>query len=172
MFIMKEYKIDFVVIEKSNDIAGLWRYRDDDYGVMKFTHINVSKYNYCYSDHPFPKDSIDYPHHSEMYEYVKSYAKRFELYKQIEFKHEVIVLEELSEDHELNKNRPQFENIKFYDRLWSVKVRDLENNIEKVYIAPYVSVASGHHGLPSYAQFPGQETFPCKNFFLYLTFRK
>ena len=61
---IKEYKIDFVVIEKSDDIAGLWRYRDDDYGVMKFTHINVSKYNYCYSDHPFPKETNEYPNHT------------------------------------------------------------------------------------------------------------
>ena len=37
---LMEYKIDFVVIEKSDDIAGLWRYRDDDvYGVMKFKDI-------------------------------------------------------------------------------------------------------------------------------------
>ena len=61
---LSEYKFDFVVVEKSDDIAGLWRYRDDDYGVMKFTHINVSKYNYCYSDHPFLKKTNDYPHHS------------------------------------------------------------------------------------------------------------
>ena len=50
---LKYYNREFIVIEKSNDIAGLWRYREDDYGVMEFTHINVSKYNYCYSDHSY-----------------------------------------------------------------------------------------------------------------------
>jgi hypothetical protein len=35
--INKEYNIEFVVLEKSNDFGGLWRYRDDGYGVMSFT---------------------------------------------------------------------------------------------------------------------------------------
>ncbi len=78
------------MLEKSNDIAGLWRYREDDYGVMDFTHINVSKYNYCFSDHPFPTDSIDYPHHTQMYNYVKSYAEKHSLYDNIQFNTEVL----------------------------------------------------------------------------------
>ncbi len=78
------------MLEKSNDIAGLWRYREDDYGVMNFTHINVSKYNYCFSDHPFPTGSVDYPHHTQMYDYVKSYVEKHHLYENIQFNHEVI----------------------------------------------------------------------------------
>jgi dimethylaniline monooxygenase (N-oxide forming) len=89
----KGYNIDCVVFERSDDIGGLWRYRDDDYGVMAFTHINVSKYNYCYSDHPFPNDSSDYPHHSEMYKYIKSYSDRFELDEIIHFNTEVLSIE-------------------------------------------------------------------------------
>ena len=67
---LKQYGIDFTVLEMSNGFGGLWRYREDDYGVMEFTHINVSKHNYCFSDHPFPDETIDYPHHSDMFKYV------------------------------------------------------------------------------------------------------
>ena len=81
------------MFEKSDDIGGLWRYRDDDYGVMNFTHINVSKYNYCFSDHEFPKSAPDYPHHSEMYAYIKSYADRFKLFENMNFKHQIEQIE-------------------------------------------------------------------------------
>ena len=68
----------------------------------------------------------------------------------------------MNKDHPLYQNKPTFNNIKFYDKLWSLRVKDLKTNEEVTYIAPYVSVASGHHGVPSYAEFPGQETFPSK----------
>lgn len=60
---------------------------------MDFTHINVSKYNYCFSDHPFPADSIDYPHHTEMYKYIKSYVEKHSLSDYIKFKTEVLQVE-------------------------------------------------------------------------------
>ena len=60
---------------------------------MDFTHINVSKYNYCFSDHSFPADSVDYPHHSEMYKYVKSYTEKHQLYEQIEFRTRVTLVQ-------------------------------------------------------------------------------
>lgn len=182
--LLKSYNIDFVVIEKSDDIGGLWRYRKDDYGVMEFTHINVSKYNYCFTDHQFPNDAADYPHHSEMFKYIKSYAEKNELIgnnTKISFNTQVVLVEgyflfefhlhyltkikhafliqELEADHELIKNKPIFDNVKFFDKLWKIIVKDLKTNKESIYITPYVSIASGHHGTPTYAQFPGQDSF-------------
>jgi dimethylaniline monooxygenase (N-oxide forming) len=85
--------MDHVVIERSDDVGGLWRYRDNDYGVMAFTHINVSKYNYCYSDHQFPEETTDYPHHSEMQKYIRSYADKYELFDHISFNTEAVIVE-------------------------------------------------------------------------------
>lgn len=82
-----------MVFEKSEDIAGLWRYRENDYGVMSFTHINVSKYNYCFSDHPFPEDSVEFMHHKHIYEYAKSYMKIHNLDEYTKFNHEVTLVE-------------------------------------------------------------------------------
>jgi cation diffusion facilitator CzcD-associated flavoprotein CzcO len=59
-------------------------------------------------------------------------------------------------------NQPEFQNIRFYDKLWKVVVRDLKSGEEKSYVTPFVSIASGHHATPIYADFPGQETFPGK----------
>ncbi|CAF0947517.1 unnamed protein product, partial [Brachionus calyciflorus] len=156
---LKEYKIDFVVLEKSNDIGGLWRYTESDYGVMEFTHINVSKYNYCFSDHSFPEDTTDYPHHSEMFKYIKSFADKHELYNEINFNTRVTRIEEARVDR-LNNEKLNFKNIKFYDKLWKVITKNLTDETETAFITPYVSICSGHHATPIYASFPGQETFP------------
>ena len=80
-------------MEKSNDIGGLWRYRDDDYGVMQSTYINISKQNYCYSDHPFDDNVPDFPHHTVMLDYIRSYARRFMLEKHINFEKEVLFVD-------------------------------------------------------------------------------
>ncbi len=82
-----------MVIEKSDDIGGLWRFTEDDYGVMEFTHTNISKYNYCFSDHPFPDETPELPHHSEMFRYIKSYVDKHQLFSNIIFNTQVIQLE-------------------------------------------------------------------------------
>jgi dimethylaniline monooxygenase (N-oxide forming) len=60
---------------------------------MDFTHINVSKYNYCFSDYPFPDETSDYPHHSEMLKYVRSYADKHRIIEKIKFKTQVLNIE-------------------------------------------------------------------------------
>jgi hypothetical protein len=52
------------------------------------------------------------------------------------------------------------------EKIWKITVKDLNLNKEKVFIAPYVCVATGHHAAPRYAQLPGQETFPGKKPFI------
>ncbi len=43
--------------------------------------------------------------------------------------------------------------------MWKIVVKDLESGEQKTLIANYVSLATGHHGLPLEAKFYGQETF-------------
>jgi dimethylaniline monooxygenase (N-oxide forming) len=80
-------------LEKSNDIAGLWRFKENGYGVMSFTHINVSKYNYCFSDYPFPDESVEFMHHTHIYDYVKSFCQKHKLFDYMCFKNEVVMVE-------------------------------------------------------------------------------
>jgi dimethylaniline monooxygenase (N-oxide forming) len=53
----------------------------------------VSKYNYCFSDFPFPDDVPDYPHNKDMAKYIKDYATNFGLDKYIKFFTKVTKLE-------------------------------------------------------------------------------
>jgi cation diffusion facilitator CzcD-associated flavoprotein CzcO len=53
----------------------------------------------------------------------------------------------------------EFKNLTSFDKLWKVTVKDLSLNKELVYVTPYVSVCTGHHSKPRFAEFPGQDTF-------------
>ena len=59
-----------VVLEGSSMVGGLWQYKENAYSVMSFTRINVSKYNYCFSDFPVPEEFPDYLSHSQMCKYI------------------------------------------------------------------------------------------------------
>jgi cation diffusion facilitator CzcD-associated flavoprotein CzcO len=99
-----------------------------------------------------------------MYSYIKSYADRFDLFSIIRFQTEVLTIEEVGKNEDLYKNMPVFAKIKFYEKLWRVVVKDLKTGETTEYITPYVSICSGHHATPIYAEFPGQDTFPGKIF--------
>ena len=132
----------------------MWRFTENGYGVASFTHINVSKYNYCFSDFPYPEKQAEFMHHKQIYDYVKAYTDKHKLLEYTKFYSEVILVEEMKE-----KVNVEFKNLSSYDKLWKVTVRDLKLNEERVYVTPYVSVCTGHHATPRMAEFPGQDTF-------------
>ena len=51
---------------------------------------NVSKYNYCFSDFPFPDDVADYPHNTVMADYIEDYVKHFNVGENIRFMRKVL----------------------------------------------------------------------------------
>ncbi|XP_076098943.1 flavin-containing monooxygenase 5-like [Mytilus galloprovincialis] len=144
---LREAGLSVVVLERSGDIGGLWTFRENDYGVMRFTHINVSKYNYCFSDFPFPDDVPDYPHNVDMAKYIKSYTNHFKLNEIIKLYRKVVSIERQGED-------------------WKVIVQEVEEDgitvkpdTQEVYLAKNVAIASGHHSKPTMAKFMGQDSF-------------
>lgn len=52
---------------------------------MKSTVINTSKERTAFSDFPPPKEAATFMHNSEMLEYLRSYAKKFDLVKHVRF---------------------------------------------------------------------------------------
>lgn len=141
-------ELSVVVLERTGDVGGLWTFRENDYGVMRFTHINVSKYNYCFSDFPFPDKAPDYPHNTDMANYIVDYMKHFNIQECIRFHTKVIGVEKIGD-------------------LWQVTVRHvaedghtiLDSLDTEIYRAKYIAIATGHHATPQYAKFPGQDSF-------------
>ncbi len=72
-------------LKAATALEELWRYDENRHGVAAFTHINVSKHNYCFSDFPFHDTAPDYPHHSEMLRYLEAYVGNFDLLSHISF---------------------------------------------------------------------------------------
>lgn len=60
---------------------------------------------------------------------------------------------------EMGLQNLKFEKIKFFEKLWKIKTQNLNDKSETIYVTPYISIASGHHGTPTYANFLGQESF-------------
>jgi dimethylaniline monooxygenase (N-oxide forming) len=55
----------------------------------------VSKYNYCFSDFPFPDDTPDYPHNTDMAKYIVDYVQNFNLEDDIRFRRKVLDIEKI-----------------------------------------------------------------------------
>jgi hypothetical protein len=128
--------------ETSDGIGGLWRYDEKRHGVAAFTHINVSKQNYCFSDFPFDDSVPDYPHHTQMLQYLEAYAARFDLLPHIHFNCTVERVS-LADGGGISVTvascaLPHQPLVRHYD---------------------YIMIASGHHVSPLTPEFPGLSLF-------------
>ncbi|KAL6733425.1 hypothetical protein Aduo_004074 [Ancylostoma duodenale] len=84
-----EYGIDVVCFEKSEHIAGLWKYNEGDregYGsVMKNTTLNTSKEFVTFADFPMDPSLPNFMPNQIFYSYLREYVKHFGLEKHIQF---------------------------------------------------------------------------------------
>ncbi|XP_070602926.1 flavin-containing monooxygenase 5-like isoform X1 [Erythrolamprus reginae] len=88
-----EEGLEPVCFESSDDIGGLWRFKEnpeeDRASIYKSVIINTSKEMMCFSDFPIPDDFPNYMHNSKIMEYFRMYANHFDLLKYIHFKTKV-----------------------------------------------------------------------------------
>jgi cation diffusion facilitator CzcD-associated flavoprotein CzcO len=80
-----EHDIPCDVLEREDDLGGLWNYGKPFSAVYRSTHLISSKPLTEYTDFPLPDDYPDYPSHAQVLEYLRSYARFFELFDHIEF---------------------------------------------------------------------------------------
>ena len=158
-----------LVIERSDHVGGLWHYDPDAYGVMKFTHINVSKHNYCFSDFPVPDDVPDYMHHSHMTKYINDYVDHFDLRRHVRFNTSVVELASAAA-----QQQPQQPDAASSAGGGTAEAEDgARGSITvtgsgsgggggggtSVLRARAVAVACGHHAKPHVPRWPGQGRF-------------
>ena len=152
----KENGFDVDAFESSDGIGGLWRYDEKRHGVAAFTHINVSKHNYCFSDFPFDDSVPDYPHHCEMLRYLEAYASHFGLLPHITFNTTV-------QSVSLADDGGAVQSVSLADdggagRGVIVRTSSAEGgSCTRRY--DFIMIASGHHVTPLSPHFPGLESF-------------
>jgi dimethylaniline monooxygenase (N-oxide forming) len=136
----KENDFEVDAFESCDGVGGLWRYDDERHGVAAFTHINVSKHNYCFSDFPFDANTPDYPHHSQMLQYLEAYARAFRLLPHITFNTTV-------------------QSVALADDGGVIVTTTNAQRGSLTCRYDFIMIASGHHVTPLTPQFPGLSSF-------------
>ncbi|CAN7979508.1 unnamed protein product, partial [Ixodes pacificus] len=89
-----EEGVDVVCIEKTSDVGGLWKYREENVdgvaSIMYSTTTNTSKDLSAFSDFPPPPDFPNYMHNSLVARYLDSYADAFGLKRHVRCSHVVL----------------------------------------------------------------------------------
>ncbi|RMF57602.1 MAG: monooxygenase [Calditrichaeota bacterium] len=82
---LKQHGIPCDVLEREDEVGGIWNYGKPFSSVYRSTHLISSKPLTEYTDFPMPADYPDYPNHAQVLAYFKAYARHFGLYDLIEF---------------------------------------------------------------------------------------
>ena len=118
-------KLRAIVLEKSNDYGGVWNINNKP-SVNANTYSVTSKYYLSMSDYPMPEDYPEFPHHTLVMEYMKMYAKHFDVEKHISLNSEVI-------------------NIEKKEGLWHVQYVSKTN--KKTVIAKHLAICTGQNSI-------------------------
>lgn len=129
-----ESGIDFDCYEREDDVGGNWYYGRPHSSVYQSTHLISSKPLTEYTDFPMPADYPDYPHHPQVWEYLRSYARHFGLYQHIQFNCGVQRVEPLEQG-----------------RYWQVT---LDSSRQRIYRG--LVIANGHNWDPKWPDYPGR----------------
>ncbi|RWS22975.1 flavin-containing monooxygenase-like protein [Leptotrombidium deliense] len=147
-----EEGFDVICYERSDNIGGLWRYRDEVIpgvaSVAKTTLANTSKDIQAFSDFPPPKNGPNFMDNTKQCEYFEAYADYFHLKQYVKFNHEVVSVVYNDDYNETGK--------------WKVKVLEKTNNNTAVIVFDGVLVCIGHHVKPTIPKFLGLEKFKGK----------
>ncbi|XP_070687811.1 dimethylaniline monooxygenase [N-oxide-forming] 2-like isoform X1 [Pempheris klunzingeri] len=139
-----------VCFESSDDIGGLWRFKEspepERSSIYRSLVVNTSKEMMCFSDFPMPADYPNYMHNSQLLQYFRLYAERFDLLRYIHFQTTVRSVTQ----------RPDFS----LSGQWDI-VTISNDGEEQSHVFDAVLVCSGHYTHPSVplSDFSGHETF-------------
>jgi hypothetical protein len=128
----RDLGIPFDVIERENDVGGNWYYGTRHSAVYASTHLISSRLCTEFKDFPMPSDYPDYPGHRQVWEYLRSYAREFDLYSSTEFNTSIATIDRDADQ-------------------WRVM---LDNGQCRAYRG--VVIANGHNWDPKWPSYPGR----------------
>ncbi len=121
------------VLERADDLGGNWNYGKPQSRLYRSTHTVSSKKCTQYVDFPMPAHFPEFPHHSQILDYLRAYAEHFDLQRVIEYSCPVSRIEPYQDG-----------------RAWDVR---LEDGAVRRYGA--VIIANGHNWSPRWPSYPG-----------------
>ncbi|XP_053325573.1 flavin-containing monooxygenase 3-like [Spea bombifrons] len=138
-----------VCFEKGDDVGGLWNFmdhaEDGRASIYRSVFTNACKVMMCYPDFPIPDEYPNFMHNKVFQDYLRLYAKYFDLLRHIQFKTAVVSVKKCPDFQETGK--------------WEVVTEC--NGKQKSTIFDAVLVCTGHHVYPNLPlqSFPGIEKF-------------
>lgn len=78
---LTEGGIDYDLYEAESDLGGVWNSEATCGRVYPSLHLISPKFNTQIPDYPMPEDYPVYPNHKMMLQYLRSYARNFDIYK-------------------------------------------------------------------------------------------
>jgi hypothetical protein len=134
---LRDYRLPYTCFEASDRIGGNWAFGNPNghSSAYRSLHIDTSKHQLSFKDFPMPEEYPDFPHHSQIKDYLEAYADAFDLKDNIEFENRV----------ELARRLPEGS--------WELSLQDgSTRGFDRLV------VANGHHWDPRFAEFPGTFT--------------
>lgn len=132
---LADYGVPYTCFESSDRIGGNWAFGNPNghSSAYRSLHIDTSKERLSFRDFPMPEEYPDFPHHSQIKDYLESYAAAFDLKENIEFRNGV--------EHAEPRRGGGWE---ITDQAGATRRFD------------HLVVANGHHWDPRYPDFPGE----------------
>lgn len=90
---LKKYGIPFIGFELHSDVGGLWDIDNPHSTMYETAHLISSKTTTQFAEFPMADEVATYPHHAEMRQYFRDYARHFDLYRHYEFSTRVVRVE-------------------------------------------------------------------------------
>ena len=132
---LSDWGLPYTCFEASDDIGGNWYFGNPNgrSSAYQSLHIDTSRDGVSFRDMPMGDEYPDYPHHSEIREYLGRYADAFRLRERIRFETPVERAER-ARGRRLARHRLATAPSEAFD---------------------FLIVGNGHHWDPRYPEFPG-----------------
>ena len=134
---LNDYGIPYTCFDSSDRIGGNWAFGNPNghSSAYRSLHIDTSKHQLSFRDFPMPPEYPDFPHHTQIKQYLDSYAEAFGLLDAIEFENGI------RHARRLDGGGWELETERGEQRRFDLLV-----------------VANGHHWDPRLPDFPGEFT--------------
>jgi cation diffusion facilitator CzcD-associated flavoprotein CzcO/amino acid transporter len=86
---LSEEGVPFDVYERNPDVGGIWDLDHSGTPMYETAHFISSKWCSYFYGFPFPDNFPDYPSHRQILDYIRAFARAFDLYRDITFNTEV-----------------------------------------------------------------------------------
>ncbi|XP_013183012.2 senecionine N-oxygenase [Amyelois transitella] len=147
---LQQYGVTYTVFEATRHVGGTWRFDPhvgtDEDGLPLFTsqykylRTNTPRHTMEYSSFPFPEGTPSYPSGTCFYRYLKLFANKFDLMKNIQLRSFVT-------------------SVKWAGDRWNVTYMKTDTRNNHTEQCDFIVVASGEYRLPSWPKIEGQNLF-------------